>query len=119
LRWLLTRMGVRFVERDDVHASVEDAKRLVQAAKAGECLVFFPEGTFGRAPKLRSFHMGAFVAANRCAPSALHGRRPCACARHGARTGRSRLWGTAACFLSCSAAGARIRQPGVAVTTVS
>ena len=32
LKWMLDRMGVRFVERDDVHAGVEDAKRLVQAA---------------------------------------------------------------------------------------
>jgi 1-acyl-sn-glycerol-3-phosphate acyltransferase len=52
-RWLLSRVGTRFVVRDDVHASVEDARQLVQAAQGGETLVFFPEGTFGRAPGLR------------------------------------------------------------------
>jgi 1-acyl-sn-glycerol-3-phosphate acyltransferase len=62
-RWLLSRVGTRFVVRDDVHASVEDARQLVQAAQGGETLVFFPEGTFGRAPGLRAFHLGAFVTA--------------------------------------------------------
>ncbi|HJV68437.1 AMP-binding protein [Ideonella sp.] len=79
LRWLLGRVGVRFVERDDVHASVEDAKRLVQAAQAGECLVFFPEGTLTRAPGLRPFHMGAFIAAAQAGvavvPVSLRGTR--------------------------------------------
>ncbi|HEX7436179.1 MAG TPA: AMP-binding protein, partial [Caldimonas sp.] len=63
LRWLLVRMGTRFVERDDVHSSVEDAKVLLRAAQAGESLVFFPEGTLTRAPGLQGFHMGAFVTA--------------------------------------------------------
>jgi 1-acyl-sn-glycerol-3-phosphate acyltransferase len=61
--WVLQRMGVRFVARDDVGASVADARRLVEAAQAGESLVFFPEGTLSRAPGLLPFHMGAFVAA--------------------------------------------------------
>jgi len=63
LGWVLGRMGVRFVERDDVHASVEAAKDLVQAAKAGEMLVYFPEGTLTRVAGLRTFRMGAFIAA--------------------------------------------------------
>jgi len=63
LRWVLVRMGVHFVERDDVHASVEDAKRLFDAVASGESLVYFPEGTLMRAPGLRPFHMGAFIAA--------------------------------------------------------
>jgi 1-acyl-sn-glycerol-3-phosphate acyltransferase len=79
LKWMLDRMGVRFVERADVHASVEDARRLVQAAKAGESLVYFPEGTLARAPGLRPFHMGAFVAAARAGvavvPVSLRGTR--------------------------------------------
>jgi 1-acyl-sn-glycerol-3-phosphate acyltransferase len=62
-RWLLRRIGTRFVARDDVHASVEDARQLVQAAQGGETLVFFPEGTLSRAPGLRAFHLGAFVTA--------------------------------------------------------
>jgi 1-acyl-sn-glycerol-3-phosphate acyltransferase len=79
LKWMLDRMGVRFVERADVHASVEDARRLVQAVKAGESLVYFPEGTLARAPGLRPFHMGAFVAAARAGvavvPVSLRGTR--------------------------------------------
>lgn len=79
LKWMLERMGVRFVERDDVHASVEDARRLVQAAKEGESLVYFPEGTLARAPGLRPFHMGAFVAAAQAGvkvvPVSLRGTR--------------------------------------------
>lgn len=63
VRWLLRRIGTRFVVRGDVHASVEDARQLVQAAQRGETLVFFPEGTFGRAPGLKAFHLGAFVTA--------------------------------------------------------
>jgi 1-acyl-sn-glycerol-3-phosphate acyltransferase len=63
LGWILQRMGVRLVERQDLHASVEDAKRLVQAAREGESLVYFPEGTLTRAPGVQRFHMGAFIAA--------------------------------------------------------
>jgi 1-acyl-sn-glycerol-3-phosphate acyltransferase len=63
LRWLLLRMGTRFVERDDVHGSLEDAKALLEAVLGGQSLVFFPEGTLTRAPGLRAFHMGAFVTA--------------------------------------------------------
>jgi 1-acyl-sn-glycerol-3-phosphate acyltransferase len=62
-RWLLSRIGTHFVVRDDVHESIEDAKKLMQAAQGGQTLVFFPEGTFGRAPGLRTFHLGAFVTA--------------------------------------------------------
>jgi acyl-CoA synthetase (AMP-forming)/AMP-acid ligase II/acyl carrier protein len=35
LRWVLSRMGTRFVERDDVHASVEDARALLRARAGG------------------------------------------------------------------------------------
>jgi len=79
LRWLLERVGVRFVERDEVQASVDDARRLVAAAKGGVSLVFFPEGTLTRAPGLRAFRMGAFVAAAQTAsavvPVSLKGTR--------------------------------------------
>jgi 1-acyl-sn-glycerol-3-phosphate acyltransferase len=63
LRWLLERAGTRFVTRDDTHAAVEDARALSRAAREGETLAFFPEGTFTRAPGLRPFHMGAFAVA--------------------------------------------------------
>ncbi|MFZ5541925.1 MAG: AMP-binding protein [Pseudomonadota bacterium] len=79
LRWFLGRMGVKLVEREDVAASVDDAQRLVRAAQAGECLVFFAEGTLTRAPGLRAFHLGAFVAAAQAGvavvPVALRGTR--------------------------------------------
>jgi 1-acyl-sn-glycerol-3-phosphate acyltransferase len=61
LRWLLERVGTRFVTRDDVAQGVADARRLVADARAGTTLAFFPEGTLTRAPGLRPFHMGAFV----------------------------------------------------------
>jgi 1-acyl-sn-glycerol-3-phosphate acyltransferase len=61
LRWLLQRVGTRFVSRDDVHESVEDARRLLDDARGGATLVFFPEGTIDRAPGLRPFHLGAFM----------------------------------------------------------
>ncbi len=60
-RWLLERVGTRFVARGDARQGVEDAKALVQAARAGASLVFFPEGMLRREPGLQPFHMGAFV----------------------------------------------------------
>ncbi len=79
LGWVLRRLGVHFAQRDDVHASVEDAKELVQAARAGEMLVYFPEGTLTRAPGLRPFRMGAFIAAAQAGvavlPISLRGTR--------------------------------------------
>jgi len=60
---LLRRLGCVFVERFDVERSVADAGGLDAALAAGEALVVFPEGTFDRSPGLRSFRMGAFVAA--------------------------------------------------------
>jgi 1-acyl-sn-glycerol-3-phosphate acyltransferase len=59
----MRRLGVEFVERFEAQRGVEDTTRLVKVAQAGERLVFFPEGTFGREPGLRPFHMGAFMIA--------------------------------------------------------
>ncbi|HUL94130.1 MAG TPA: AMP-binding protein [Burkholderiales bacterium] len=61
--WLLRAYGVRFVERGDTERSVRDSRELSHLAERGESLVFFPEGTFTRAPGLLPFHLGAFVAA--------------------------------------------------------
>ncbi|SEB24362.1 AMP-binding protein [Variovorax sp. YR216] len=61
MRWLLERVGTRFVARGDPRRGVEDTRVLVQAAQGGESLVFFPEGTLRREPGLMPFHMGAFV----------------------------------------------------------
>ena len=77
--WLMRRFGTRFVERFDAREAIEDARELSEAARRGESLVFFPEGTFTRAPGLRAFHMGAFVAAAQggrpVVPVALRGTR--------------------------------------------
>ncbi|GAB6068174.1 AMP-binding protein [Methylothermus subterraneus] len=58
----LKRIGCEFVERSSEH-SVQDAKRLMQAAKRGRSLWFFPEGTFTRRPGLLPFRLGAFMTA--------------------------------------------------------
>ena len=76
---LLRRLRVVFVERFAVRAGVEDARRLALLAAQGESCIFFPEGTFVRAPGLLPFHLGAFaaaVAADRpIVPIALRGAR--------------------------------------------
>ena len=59
----LRRIGCTFVERFDRQQGIADARRLVHAARAGQWLAFFPEGTFTRAPGLLPFHLGAFMAA--------------------------------------------------------
>jgi len=62
-RRFLGRIGALFVERFDRQQSVADAQRITHRLRAGDSLLYFPEGTFGRAPGLLPFHMGAFVAA--------------------------------------------------------
>jgi 1-acyl-sn-glycerol-3-phosphate acyltransferase len=58
---LLRAYGTRFVERGDTERSVRDSRELSRVAEHGESFVFFPEGTFTRAPGLLPFHMGAFI----------------------------------------------------------
>lgn len=78
-RVFLQSLGAIFVERFDAHQSVRDAERLEGAAREGRSLLFFPEGTFRRAPGILPFRLGAFVvAANSGAevvPVALRGTR--------------------------------------------
>ena len=82
-RWLsrvpLQRLGVEFVERFAAPRGVDDTARVVQTVRQGWAVVFFPEGTFGRAPGLQPFHMGAFVVACQAGvpvvPLALRGTR--------------------------------------------
>jgi len=62
-RILFRRLGTEFVERFDPQRGVEDTDRVRQAVRQGRSMLFFPEGTFGRAPGLRPFRMGAFVVA--------------------------------------------------------
>jgi 1-acyl-sn-glycerol-3-phosphate acyltransferase len=75
----LKRLGTAFVERFDPAAGVADTVRMSDALKAGDTLVFYPEGTFDRMPGLRAFHMGAFVAAAEAGlpvvPAAIKGAR--------------------------------------------
>ncbi len=76
---LLRRLGTEFVARDDVQRSAEHAKHLTRKIQAGRRLILFPEGTFTRAPGLRAFHMGAFLAAAEAGvpvvPIAIRGTR--------------------------------------------
>ena len=65
-RWIgkpLERIGTLFVERFDVQRSVDEARKVAEAARAGQSLGFFPEGTFKRMPGLLTFRLGAFMAA--------------------------------------------------------
>ena len=60
---LLRRLGIPFVERYDVSASLADAEALIALARQGRILVFFPEGTFTRRAGLSGFYLGAFKVA--------------------------------------------------------
>lgn len=78
-RVLMGRLGTLFVERFDPERGAEDAGAVAEAVRGGRSLAIFPEGTFGRAPGLRSFKMGAFVVAAQTSaplvPLALRGTR--------------------------------------------
>ena len=63
LRFLLGRLNVLFVERFDQQQGIADARRLTEAAKSGQSLLFFAEGTFSRRPGLLPFRTGAFETA--------------------------------------------------------
>ena len=59
----LCRIGTVFVERSHIQQGVTDALQTTVKAKAGQSLLFFPEGTFTRVPGLLPLHMGAFITA--------------------------------------------------------
>ena len=61
----LRRLGSAFVERFDSARGVEDTRALEERLRAGESVVFFPEGTFKSQPGLLPFRMGAFMLAAR------------------------------------------------------
>ena len=65
VHFVLRRAGSRFVERNGSAASSRDARQIVKAAKKGQSLAIFPEGTFEREPGLLRLRAGAFVAAVR------------------------------------------------------
>jgi 1-acyl-sn-glycerol-3-phosphate acyltransferase len=59
----LRALGTLFVERDDIEGGLDDMRKALAAARTGQTLYFFPEGTFTRAYGLRPFRLGAFVIA--------------------------------------------------------
>jgi 1-acyl-sn-glycerol-3-phosphate acyltransferase len=61
----LRRLGSAFVERFDSARGVEDTHAIEERVRAGESVVFFPEGTFRNQPGLLPFRMGAFLLAVR------------------------------------------------------
>jgi len=75
----MRRLGVRFVERYDIAASLDEAEALVALARQGRVLVFFPEGTFTRRAGLSGFYLGAFKVACEAGvpvvPGAIRGTR--------------------------------------------
>ena len=76
----LRRLGSAFVERFDSARGVEDTQALEERVRAGESVVFFPEGTFRSQPGLLPFRLGAFMLAVRTGrpvlPVTLTGTRP-------------------------------------------
>ncbi|SDW08398.1 AMP-binding protein [Nitrosomonas communis] len=80
----LRRLGSAFVERFDDARGVEDVRKVEERARAGESIVFFPEGTFRREAGLMPFRMGAFLTAARTGipilPVTLIGTRTMLCA---------------------------------------
>jgi acyl carrier protein len=78
-RVMMRRLGALLVERFDAVQSAGEVPRAAAALAAGESLVIFPEGTFRRAPGLRTFRLGGFLAAAQAGapvfPAALHGTR--------------------------------------------
>ena len=75
----LRRLGTLFTEREDAGQGVRDAAAAVEAVRAGQGLVIYPEGTFRRAPGLRPFKIGAFLVAAQAGapllPVAMRGTR--------------------------------------------
>ncbi len=78
-RLFMRALGGLFVERFDPEGGSRDAAAVEEAVRKGQSVVVFAEGTFGRAPGLRPFRMGAFVVAARTGapvvPLALRGTR--------------------------------------------
>jgi len=59
----LRKLSTEFIERFDTRESVQAADRLTRAVRSGPPCIFFPEGSFTRAPGLTAFRLGAFSAA--------------------------------------------------------
>ena len=63
VHFLLRRGGSRFVERFSSNEGARDARSIIKAARGGESLGFFPEGTFLKEAGVSRFRQGAFMAA--------------------------------------------------------
>jgi 1-acyl-sn-glycerol-3-phosphate acyltransferase len=76
---LLRRLGTVFVRRADPAGGIEDTDAVLAAARRGERIVTFPEGTFTRMPGLLGFRMGAFTVAAQAGvpvyPTTIQGTR--------------------------------------------
>ena len=59
----LRRLGTLFARRTMASGGVEDTEHQREAARAGERIVSFPEGTLTRMPGLLDFRLGAFLVA--------------------------------------------------------
>jgi len=70
---LLRRLGVLFVERYDISASLADTEAVIAAARHDRTIVYFPEGTFTRRSGLSGFYLGAFKVAAEAGLSVLPG----------------------------------------------
>lgn len=62
-RWALPKLGVQWIERNNVTQSADDIGTLQEALLAGESLVIFPQGGFWRGKPDLPFKMGGFVLA--------------------------------------------------------
>jgi 1-acyl-sn-glycerol-3-phosphate acyltransferase len=75
----LRRLGCQFVQRGEPRAVGAEAEGFARSLRGGRNLIFFPEGWLQRAPGLRPFHLGAFVAAGQSGvpvvPIGLRGTR--------------------------------------------
>ena len=60
---MLSRIGAVFVDREHGAGRIADTRAMLKAARAGESLAIFPEGTFRPQPGLLPFRAGAFAAA--------------------------------------------------------
>ncbi|MXZ26776.1 MAG: 1-acyl-sn-glycerol-3-phosphate acyltransferase [Gammaproteobacteria bacterium] len=60
---MLSRIGAVFVEREQGKERIADVRTVLKAARSGQSLAIFPEGTFLPEPGLLPFRPGAFAAA--------------------------------------------------------
>ena len=60
---MLSRIGAVFVEREQGKDRFADVRTILRAARSGQSLAIFPEGTFRPEPGLLPFRSGAFAAA--------------------------------------------------------